>query len=345
MSWRSASTSGVEAVLAQRRAGDRADRDDPRARREPRRAARGLQEEAHRRGGGEGDVVGLARLPRAPARDSGSATVSYSASTSTSAPRCAQRVGEHVARLAGARDQRARCTGTPRERLARATPRRSARGRRRRGSRARPAPRAVPGPIAATVAPASARASSAAARGQPLRTAPHAVGAGQADQVVGGRGRAAGRRPSGSMRITGACDDARAQRRQPRASPLACGARAGHRHGDVRPAGRRQPGELARRARHRADDRDRRRADVLAARTLARSSPSVAAHGALAGQRAALRPPRPAPRRGARRRSATAAICGRLRDAHVEARAFPGNAASALPVDRASRPCRGPRGR
>ncbi len=151
MSWRSASTCGLEAVLAQRLARDRADRHDARARRECRVAAGGLQEEAHGRGGGERDVVGRERCARARARGGVSATVSYSASTSTSAPRARSASGSTSrASLARAINERAQDGGDRGERLHERPRRRSARARRRPRSRARRSARAVPGPIAAT---------------------------------------------------------------------------------------------------------------------------------------------------------------------------------------------------
>ena len=117
----------------------------------------------------------------------------------------------------------------------------------------------------------------------------HAVGAGQADEVVAATGRAA---RAGERRDA----DRRASRRPRRPSsrsraarPLACArARVTATRAPVeRP--RLEPGELVAQRGDRADDGDRRRADRRVRRGVARrSSASVATHGALAGQRAAL---------------------------------------------------------
>src|SRR5258707_12420944 len=58
----------LEALLAQRLAGDGTDRDEPAVRPDRLRSAGGLEEVADRRGGGEGDVIGGERLLEDPRR-------------------------------------------------------------------------------------------------------------------------------------------------------------------------------------------------------------------------------------------------------------------------------------
>ena len=150
----------LEPRLARGGAGDRADRDDAGAGREL--AAERLAQVAHGRGGGEGDVVGAARgldrlglglladgLIEGDGVDLGAAL--------------AQRVGKHVAGGGGADDEDAASLDRGlRQRLDQRLGDRAL-GHDVGGDAVRGELLAVPGPIAATVAPASALASSPAA--------------------------------------------------------------------------------------------------------------------------------------------------------------------------------------
>ena len=174
----------LEAVLAQRLARDRADRDDPRGRARPAAPPARLQEEAHGRGGGEGDVVGL-RAPRAAPAARAARRRSHTA------PARPPRRRARAARRGARRAPRARA------RSARASPGTSASAStsdsatKRSGTTSAMIPcsasaRAVPGPIAATVrAGERARVPAGGAVVETLEQRRHAVGAGQADEVVG----------------------------------------------------------------------------------------------------------------------------------------------------------------
>ena len=234
MSCCSASTSTAQAVLARGRAGDRADRDDPRA--APAARPPSLEEEADGGAGGEGHVV---------------------ASLERGALRVAERLGARCRRARRRRPGR-------RARAARRAARRAPRPRARRGRAARRArtPASASTSASATNAlghdvrprspcsrerrggararsrrpsrPASARASRRAASASNSRR--DAVRAREADERVLAdprSARAARRRRRGSIRIAGRLDDLGAQLAQPRGQPARL--RAGARDGD-RPA-------------------------------------------------------------------------------------------------------------
>ena len=223
------------------------------------------QEETHRRGGGEGDVVGRARSAQRPAP---TAARRPSHTARARPPRRHARAARPAAPRAPwlARATSARRTGDVRAAPRRATRRRSARARCRRRSRARPAPRAVPGPIAAMRTPASERASRPPAR-QALEQGVHAVGARQADQVIGRR---IERRAVGSIRvrIVGACTTRAPSDSKPSREFAGLRARARDRHRAPGQRARRQPVQAAGQPGDRADDSDRWRSHLLALRHL-----------------------------------------------------------------------------
>ena len=142
----------------------------------------GGEEERDGRGGGERDVVGRRPAPACSALAERLGHRLIQRHHVDLRPALAQRVGQHVAGLGRAGHQRARHRHVG-QRLPPGSRPRTARARRRRSRRARAGPARCPGPIAATRAPASARASRPP-RGHALEQQPHAVGAGQADQVV-----------------------------------------------------------------------------------------------------------------------------------------------------------------
>ena len=206
----------------------------------------GLEEEAHGRGGGEGDVVG------ARARAASVAVVERLGDRLVErddvdlGAALAQRVGQHVAGLGGARDERAASTGTSRERLDQRLGDRALGHDVGARSRARAAPRAVPGPIAATVAPASARASRPAAR---RRSNSRRTPFGLVRQTRSYARRASGASPAQRLdpdrrRL----DHLGAERAQPRGEPARLRARARDRDACARAAA----GARARRARSRS---------------------------------------------------------------------------------------------
>ena len=234
-------TSAVQTVLAQRLAGDRADRDDPRVRRKRAPSAPGrCEEEAHGRSRREGDVVGGARQRQRSARRAARRRSHTASSTSTSAPLARSASGSTSRASARARDQRAGHADVrraprpgPRRRSARARrPRRSrawrsaSRGARpdRRDPRARQRARVAP--------PAARRANSSSA----------AFGARHADQVIGGWVERAARGVA-ACGSTGACTtrapSSRSRARQ--AARLRARARDRHRAPGERP--RLSPGE------------------------------------------------------------------------------------------------------
>ncbi len=162
MSWRSASAWTVEPRLPRRLAGDRADRDHPGAFGEA--PAERLGQVSDRRGGGEGDVVGFpGRLDRLRRRLLADGLVDGDVVDLGAA--VAEAVREDVAGLGRAGEEDATAVdldlgegieqGLGDEPLGDDVGLDPVR---------RSAPLAVPGPIAATVAPASARASRPAAR-------------------------------------------------------------------------------------------------------------------------------------------------------------------------------------
>ena len=301
------------AQLAQRRAGDRPDRREPRA---VQRAGR-LVQEARRRRARERRPVGAEhrvarrvaqrlgdravqrerRRPRRRARAARRAATSRASSArATSArrrPAVRQRLDQRLADGALGHDVGARC-------------------------RARAAPRAVPGPIAA-IAGAGERAGVAHA---PRSSRSTPLGRGEAEQVVGRRGRAPSP-ASGSMRIAGASTTLGAERAQPRGQPAGLGARARHRDACARAAGAPlEPGELVAQRGDGADDRDRGRAHACvgrapamsrASRRTTRWSGSVPRSTIAAGSSAS--------------RPSAIELLGdarQLAHAHVEARACPG---------------------
>ena len=214
---------GLEPVLAQRGGGHRADGDDARV--GARRAAGGVEEVGHGRGRGEGDVVGLQRggagvgvellghgLVEGQHVDAGAAL--------------AQRVGEDVAGLGGAGDQRAG-DGDGRQRLDQRL------GHRALGHDvgldavlAQGAGGARPdGGDGAAVQGAGVHAGGA----QAFKEQAHAVGRGQADEV--GAVEVGGVAGQGDDADGGRLDDLGAERAQP--GGQAGGLRAGPRHGDA----------------------------------------------------------------------------------------------------------------
>ena len=207
-----------------------------------------VEEEADRRGGREGHVVGGGDARRA-ARPAAARRPSRRApATSTSAPRARSASGR-TSRASAARATSARVTGTS----ASASTSPSATNRSGTTSAITPcsrSARAVPGPIAATARRPSARASRPAAA-QPLEQQRDAVGAGQADEVVAAQlGRGTVERHDPDRRRL---DDLGAERAQPRGQPAGLRPRAGDGDGHGRPAA----GPRARRAvaqrRHRAE--------------------------------------------------------------------------------------------
>ena len=288
---------GLEPVLAQRRARHRADRDDAAGRSASPAAC---EEEAHRRGRGEGDVVGV-RAAAARARRRAARRPSRTArATSTSAPRSRSASGSTSRASCGAGDQRAG------DRDVRAAPRRSD-----------SATDALGHDVGLDAALAQRRARCPGrwrrgrcrrARGRPPSTrsnsSAHAVGA-----RSGRRGRRRSR--SGSVGVRAARCGSRAPRRprrpsaRSRAGELA-GLRAGPGHGDGAAVQRAvlEPGERARAGRRPSPTtviagggcRPPRRASAIVA--------SVAATVRWPGERAALDHRRGLVGRRARRRSA-----------------------------------------
>ena len=193
---------------------------------------------------GERRVVGARAPRRGPRRPAARRPCGRARATSTSAPRVAQRVGQDVAGLLRRARSARGGTGSSASASTSASADRRARARCRARCRARAAPRAVPGPIDRDRRPGER--ARVAARG--AKSCVDAVGRGQAEQVVGRRGRAsstAQRLDADRRRL----DDVGAERRAaaPRA-PLAC-ARA-RVTATVRPAS--GPRRRARRARRRA---------------------------------------------------------------------------------------------
>ena len=347
MSWRSASTS-TSRPASRTASLVTGPIETMRARRREAFAER-LGQVADGRGGGEGDVVGgLGGLDRPGARAPRDRLVEGDDVDLGAA--LAQRVGEDVAGLGGAGDQDPLALDVDLgQRLDQrlgdealgddvgAMPRRRER-------------RAVPGPIAATVAPAQARRGvviAPASSAQRLEEQAHPVGAGQADQGVV------------------------ADRARPRRAPRRCRSAARSGSPAARPPRRRGcAGSLARplawararvtttrrpcRGRRSSQASDSRRATTgpttirAGALTCSRSTasasvPSVATDGALARPRAAFD----------RRRGLVGVAAGgdqRRRvvaeplDAHVEDECA-GEAGERLPVERRLCPSRGPRGR
>ena len=181
-------------------------------------AARRLQEEAHRRGRGEGDVVGLARAPAARAARAARRASHTAPARPPRRPARAARPGARRAPRARAR-QRARhrqlgerlderlgdeALGHDVGAIRRARPARAPCRADRRDPRARERARVAARPPR-----------------ESLEQRRHRVGAGEADEVVWRRGRAAAP-ASGSMRITGAWITLAPSSSRRRASPLAC---------------------------------------------------------------------------------------------------------------------------
>ena len=302
-----ASTSGSAPELAQRRARRRADRDDPRAV----ERARGGEEEAHRRGGRERGVVGAAARPRARrvVERLGDRLVEREHLDLGAA--LAQRVGQHVAALLRAGDQRALHGDVAR--APRRAPRRPpARARRRPRCRARAARARCPG---RSRRPSRRRAR--ARRGTRASSCSAPFGRRDADEVeaaeVGQRRRRAARCGSRAPRRRSAPSS-----RSRAASALACGARARDRDADARAAARGvEPARAGRQRRDVADERDRGRADPGVGRDLrdrrerarapSRWSGSVPRSTTATGSSAG-RPPA----------TSCSAIRGERADAHVE---------------------------
>ena len=212
----------LEAVLAQRVARDRADRDDPRAV----RPARGLDEEAHGRGRRERHVVGAERrgagvvVERLGDRPVQREDLDLGAAL-------AQRVGQDVARALGAGDERA-AHGPLGERLDE-----------RLGDRARRDDVRLDAARAQRVGGAGAdrrdrRAAQVARVAAQLEQPARAVGARDAEQVEAGE--VGERRVERLDADRGRLDDARPERAQPRRERAGLGARAGHRDAAARPA-------------------------------------------------------------------------------------------------------------
>ena len=253
-------------MLAQRLAGDGPDRDDARA---PARARRppagGLQEEAHGRGGGEGDVVGLGSPPAASAARAARRASRTAPARRPRRPARAARRGARRAPRARARPARAR-RGSRRA-PPRATRRRSARGPRPRRRRARPARARCPGRSRRpSRRRASARRRAGGRRRRGARTAPRRRWGWSRRSGHRARGRAARRRRAAAgcgWRAPAATFAPSASSR--RARPLAW-ARArvtATRQPAQRP--RRQPRDLLGERGDRPDDGDRRRAHVVLA--------------------------------------------------------------------------------
>ena len=311
-------------------------------------AAERLGQVADGRGGGEGDVVGRRRrldrlgvglladrLVEGDVVDLGAAL--------------AQRVGKHVAGLGGAGDEHAASLDLDLgerldQRLGDGALGDDVGGDRR----ARRSAAAVPGPIAATVAPASARASRPGAA-IASNSSRDAVRAGQADQrvVVDRVDRAAHLRGRRSAARSGSPAARPPRRRAPRrvaARPLAW-ARA-RVTTTRRPCSGRRSSQAS--DSRRADDRRRRRsAPERRSRSRSTAAASVAERRARpsAGRpscRARSRPPaRPASRpAGDQRRG----VLGQPPDAHVEDERA-GEARRAPPSRARSPASRGPRGR
>ena len=295
----------LEAVLAQGLARDRADRDDARVRREGmglagrlappgvshRRSSRprrpqGPQEEAHRRGGRERDVVGRERFPRGRAR---AAARRRSHTAPARPPRRPARAARRAARRAPrsrARSGRARSGSSPRA-PPRAPRRRSARARR---------PRTIPCSASASRgaradrrhadAPASARASRPGRPRQALeqRTPPRRGSSGRRGRTAPGRCGSGQRHGANARRL----HDARPERLQ---APRQLAGRARARVTATREP-RQRRGPAARRARS-ASSATGPTTVIEGARTLlARGDVGDAREGArdsaLAGQRAAF---------------------------------------------------------
>ena len=167
----------------------------------------------------------------------------------------------------------------------------------------------MPGPIAATRAPASARASSPA-RLEMLEEVRHAVGAREADEVEAGQGRQALARRHGAYGR--GLDHVSAERPEPRGELGGLRAGARHRDGDGGERRRRPPVESWREGRHLSDDRDRRsRHGGL--RGVGGDRGQRADHGPLAGERAARHDRRGLAGEGGRRRSGARSASGSVR--------------------------------
>ena len=305
------------AVLAQRGAGGRADRGQPRAARALRPAA--LREEAHRRGRGEQQVVGAgggrARCRRRAARRP-------SRRARARRPRRRARAARRGARRGPRRRGRSARGVTGTSRSASTSPSATARSGTTSGStpRSRRA-RAVPGPDRGDGDPGQL-ARVAQQRQQPLG----AVGRGDARRGRSGSGRAwrpaAARSGSPAPRRPSAPSSRSRARERARLRPRA---RDGDRAAVQRAA--LEPGELLAQRGDRPDERDRRRADALLRGPLG----DVGERGeqrALAGQRAALDHRDGLVRRRGRRRSA-ARRSAAARARPCRRRACPGKAASA----------------
>ena len=255
MSCRDGLDGHLQAVLARGGAGDRADRDHARRRRH---ASARLEEEAHGRAGGEGDVVARPSGRSSWASSSGSATRVVQRQHVDLGAALAERVGQHVARLGRACHEHAppldrhrlerlderlgdRALAAPRRRdaaaaqLAPPCP-----GRSRRPSR----PRARARRRRAQRRPSAARRRS----GCDARRARSAVDAAASDST------------RGSIRIAGASITSAPSAAQPRGQParLRPRPRDGHDLAVQRP--RLEPGERVAQLGDRADHGDRRRA-------------------------------------------------------------------------------------
>ena len=222
----------------------------------------GLQEEAHARGGGEGDVVGAPGALQHGVRERlGDRLVQLQHVHLGAA--LSQHVGEHVAGASRAGDQRAPHRHL-RQRL------RQPLGDRALGHHVGADPALGERGCRACAdrghARAGQRARVAPAGSQPFEQSHHAVGAGDAHQIVRRWVKRRARERNHADR--GRLHHARAQRFEPARQRAGLSARARHRDRAAGQGARRKPGELLGERRHRPHHGYRGRANVLGARLL-----------------------------------------------------------------------------